>query len=155
MEKCFFLDYLVPVSLNKIGLYSEDAAYLLAGTCAVESDLGKFNEQIGGGPALGIYQMEPNTYNDIWNNYLKYRDDLSQKIWALSPIVGSPPAIHLKDDLILATQMARIHYFRVKEKLPSYKDIEGMAKYWKKYYNTEKGGGKKEDFIKKYKEHIG
>ena len=46
--------------------------------------------------------------------------------------------------------MARIKYWRVPKKLPVENDIEGMAKYWKDYYNTSLGKGTPEKFIKAY-----
>ena len=41
------------------------------------------------------------------------------------------------------------------EKLPNSYDIEGLAKYWKKYYNTEGGKGTVEKFIEKYEKYVG
>ena len=48
--------------------------------------------------------------------------------------------------------MARIHYLRVPEKLP--KTIAEMARYWKAYFNTAKGRGKKSDFLKFYSSYV-
>lgn len=42
-----------------IGGYSEEAENLLMGTAAQESALGEYIRQLGNGPALGIFQMEP------------------------------------------------------------------------------------------------
>jgi hypothetical protein len=82
------------------------------GTAIVESKL-KYRKQIGG-PALGLFQMEPNTHNDIWNNFLKYRDGLRR---AIIKIFGTD--LHAKDlenNDDYATIMARIHYLRTPEK---------------------------------------
>ena len=59
-----FRDLIVKSTLNDLLLYSEDAEELLVFTCAVESLGGTYLQQVKG-PALGIYQMEPVTYNDI------------------------------------------------------------------------------------------
>ena len=40
----------------------------------------------------------------------------------------------------------RLHYWRVPKKLPE--TLTQQAKYWKKWYNTEKGAGTIEHFIK-------
>lgn len=50
--------------LSKLQLYSKDAEELLVFTCAAESLGGTLLHQIQG-PAVGIFQMEPNTYTDI------------------------------------------------------------------------------------------
>ena len=53
----------------------------LLGTARVESDL-RHRRQIGG-PALGLFQMEPATHNDIWESYLKYRAQLAERVQKL------------------------------------------------------------------------
>ena len=65
-------ELIITPALSKLQLYSKDAEELLIFTCAVESDGGTYLKQIKG-PALGIYQMEPRTYNDIWQNYMRNR----------------------------------------------------------------------------------
>ena len=59
---------LITSVLKELNLHSDNAVNLLMGTAAQESHLGKYRKQIGGGPALGIFQMEPATFNDIVNN---------------------------------------------------------------------------------------
>lgn len=146
MMKEFVADTLV-----KIGLYSPDAVELLMGTCAQESAMGKYRRQLGGGPALGVFQMEPATFRDIVENYLNHRPDLKEKILKLSGV----DALDNPDDLVfndrLAVCMARVHYLRVKEAIPS--DLDGWARYWKKYYNTPKGKGTEYEFVCNYKRY--
>ena len=50
-------------SLTEIS-YAAAAVELPLGTARVESGL-RHRRQIGGGPALGLSQMEPNTHDDI------------------------------------------------------------------------------------------
>ena len=52
---------------------------------------------------------------------------------------------------MLATAMARIHYYRVPEKLPPKEDIKAMAVYAKRHYNTELGKATWEDYAEAYK----
>lgn len=47
--------------LRDFDLYSENAVNLILGTIAVESNMGRYYYQVNG-PAIGIGQMEPNTY---------------------------------------------------------------------------------------------
>lgn len=47
--------------------YSVAAEALVLATAVAESRLDALR-QMGGGPALGVHQMEPTTHNDIWDN---------------------------------------------------------------------------------------
>lgn len=141
------LQYLDPVIP-----YSETAVELLMMTAAHESHLGEYIAQVGG-PALGIYQMEPATRKDIWKNFLMYRDGLSVKLANLEPDISvvSP----LITNLTYATAMARVHYFRVPEALPegclqNEETFRKLAAYAKKYYNTELGKATEEDYYEAY-----
>jgi hypothetical protein len=144
---------LIHVVLKEIGLYSEDAVELLMLTAATESNLGYYIVQKGGGPALGIFQMEPDTEDDIWENYLQYKDTLADKISKEFPIHSDFSLDDLEFNLGYQIAMARIHYLRVPEKLPSKKDTHAMALYWKRYYNTYLGKGTTEKAIGKYERY--
>ena len=120
-------------------------------TACVESDCGEYRKQFGDGPARGIFQMEPATHDDIWNNYLIYRDDLANVIITLADDETTSERLEMDDTYACA--MARIHYLRVKEPLPVFHDVEALAKYWKKYYNTELGKGKSSHAVEKYNEY--
>ena len=130
-------------------LCSDAAVNLLLGTCAQESGFGTYITQLGG-PALGVYQMEPDTYYDIVNNYLGYRPILGNRLLYACDYVSAPHATALIYNLRLSTLLARVHFLRVQEPLPEAKDIEGLAKYWKRYYNTMDGRGTIGEFIKHY-----
>ena len=56
----------------------------------------------------------------------------------------------LAGNLYYATAMARIHYLRRPERLPSAMDVEGLAQYWKDHYNTYLGAGTPEKAVKMY-----
>lgn len=140
--------------------FSLEAVQLILGTIAQESAFGKYREQLGGGPAKGIVQMEGATALDIFENYLNYRKDIKDAVLSLTTndIVPSNKKSlerHLKYQDEFAIAMCRIHYLRAPAKLPSYDDVEGFAEYWKKYYNTEKGAGTTEEFVKNYNRYIG
>ncbi len=143
------VDCVIEPTLKKVKLFSRDAVTLLLGTCAAESRLGTYLKQIEG-PALGIYMMEPDTYYDIWYNFLKYRVQYIENynLELLQDDIIVPPHEDLMCDLRLATFMARIHYLRVKQPIPS--RLEEQAQYWKKYYNTYKGKGTVNGYISNY-----
>lgn len=122
----------LPVNQNVVDLLLE--------TCAVESDFSKYDKQIGG-PAMGWWQMEPDTLNDIRINYIKYRPELHR---------------FLEGNLLdaeFAVIMARIHYMRVKAPVPDTR-LE-RAKYWKKYYNTVQGKGTIAKYMEKANRYLG
>lgn len=142
------LDIIIP-TLEYLGLYSDAAVLLLLGTCAQESHLGTYVRQING-PALGIYQCEPNTHDDIWDNYLEYKTDLKEKVLAIAP----RDVNNLINNLNYATAIARIHYLRVKAALPSAGNLNAIAAYYKKYYNTVAGKATESQFIANYRKYI-
>jgi hypothetical protein len=135
-----FVATILRPTLNHIALPSEAAEQLLLGTALVESRL-VHRRQIGGGPARGFFQMEPATHDDIWNNFLEFRPGLAEKIKSLrsSPAANAHQELERNDKYACA--MARAHYLRAPEVLPEVGDLEGMAGYWKQYYNTPLGAG--------------
>ena len=60
-------------ALLEIELWSEAAEKLVLGTAIVESRL-SFIKQLGSGPALGVWQIEPDTSRDVYDNSLDYRE---------------------------------------------------------------------------------
>lgn len=144
-----FRELIVKSSLNDLLLYSKEAEELLVFTCATESNGGTYIHQVGG-PALGIYQMEPITCNDIWQNFINNNPNLILKMITNFNCNKMPPEEWLIYDLRYATAMARIFYARIKEPLPSCDDVDAIWEYYKKYYNTSQGAAVKEDSIKKY-----
>jgi len=140
-------EHVIRASLEPIALYSTAAGQLLLGTLAVESQMGHFLHQIGG-PALGIYQIEPSTHLDIWENYLNFNNQLANQITALMPTPMSVPDDGLlMTDLRYATIMARLVYYRQSEPLPNVDDIAAQGAYWKKYFNTPLGKGSEAGYI--------
>lgn len=129
-------------------LVFDAAIELLLGTCAVESAFGKYLRQVDG-PARGIFQMEPDTHNDIWDNFLAFKAPMVKKIVALK-MTRSVEALIF--DLRYSTIMTRLHYWRVPEKIPE--DLEGQAAYWKEHYNTELGRGTIDGYLKAYKRFV-
>lgn len=146
-------ELVIEPALQDIGMLSDEATYLLLFTCAVESNGGTYLKQIKG-PALGIYQMEPATYNDIWHNYIVFKQQLSLMLGHNFNAFRIPSEDRLIYDLRFASAMARIHYVRVKEALPGATNVEAIYDYYKKYYNTGLGKADKEKCLMAYKAFI-
>lgn len=141
-----YLDPLVP--------YSETAVELLMMTQAHETNGGAFLKQVNG-PALGIYQMEPATHDDIWDNFLKYNEKLTVRLWDTRGDTGMEETSYLIHNVLYATAMARVHYYRDSEPLPGgdlsdESVIWQLAEYAKRVYNTEKGKATAQDYYDKY-----
>lgn len=144
-----FRQYLILPSLSLLQLYSKEAEELLVFTCAAESDGGYLLHQING-PALGIYQCEPDTHNDLWRNFIIQHNNILTQLSMNFFVPRIPEASRLIGDLMYATAICRLHYFRVKESLPNAEDVDAIWAYYKKYYNTLKGKAQKDKAIKAY-----
>jgi len=138
-----FRDYIVAPALKEIDQYSKAAERLIIGTALVESDL-TYLHQING-PALGLLGMEPFTHDSIWDDYLKFRFHLSRDVHP----DGKQKPSRMLWDLKYAVKMARCKYLPDRQSLPESTDILGMAKYYKRVYNTKEGKGTVEGFIQK------
>ena len=128
---------------------TEAAVNLLLGTALVESQLtwlrqGMETASDGRGVALGLYQIEPRTHHDCWRNYIMAQRD----IWKALGNAQSDDALIY--DLVYATRIARIIYWRDDMPLPQADDVEGLARMWKHVYNTSTGAGSPDAFILRY-----
>jgi len=137
-------EYVIRPVLKNLGLHSEAAEELLMLTAATESLCGKYIHQVGG-PALGIFQMEPRTHDDIWEHFLRFKPGLSEQVKQYGCFSRELPG-----NLYYACAMARTHYLRVPERLPSATDIDGLARYWKTHYNTHLGAGRPHEAVENY-----
>lgn len=140
-------------AFEELGLYSEAAINLMLGTALTESRLSALL-QYGGGPALGLFQIEPLTLDDIYKRYLQRED--KKELLGRVHLFMTARDIHEQviSNLPFAVIMARIRYFMVPEALPDHDDLEGLADYYKKFYNTIKGSGTIQGFIENYNRHV-
>jgi hypothetical protein len=149
--------------------YKEAAVELLMLTCAQESKLGTYIQQIKG-PALGIFQMEPDTEKDLWNNFILYNKPLTSKMRMLLGHHTSTKLEPLRYNLAYQVAMARVHYFRKSDPLPYVQpmpmsmtfrpraddeSVIRLAEYWKKHYNTHLGKGTVKEAVRNYINYIG
>lgn len=183
--------------LKRYNLYSDNAVELLMLTAAVESNLGHYIKQVGNGPALGIFQCEPNTYDWVqtktMEKFEKWTNALDEKCKEVACIcldeylssakhirtirkskewkeywkwrkIDDCMMISVDDndynfdfmcDLELQILSCRlVYWFKTASPVPSNKDIEGLAEYWKKYYNSHLGAGTIEGAIEKYNKYV-
>jgi hypothetical protein len=172
MDATHLRAYVILPTLKALDLWSPAAETLLVGTAAHESAMGKYLHQVRG-PALGIYQIEPITHFDVWANFLKYKTGLRDKVLGMIPQnmlrhdsatgINYGAESMLMTDLAYATVIARLLYLRIPAPAPDNThlpfpadgDIDGMAAYWKRYYNTPKGAGTVGEFKAHYAQYAG
>jgi hypothetical protein len=135
-------------ALESLDLYSLAAEELVLGTACQESHCGRYLHQLGAGPACGIFQMEPATHDDLWENFINPRSMLREGLKGISLI---QTADEMCFNLMYAAAMCRVHYYRVKAALPTAGNLNGQAHYWKKYYNTELGAGTVAEYVKNWR----
>ena len=137
-------------TLTKLGLYSLSAEKLLLGTAAVESRF-TFRRQFNGGPALGLFQMEPATFNWLMGGFLssKKHSDLKKIVLLIAGRTNPIPSDLVINDAFAAA-MARIRYYTVPAPIPSTLKEQGF--YWWQYYNGESANGLKPgDYLERWK----
>ncbi len=135
---------IIQTALTPLKLYSANIEELLCATAAQESHMGTYRTQLNG-PALGVYQMEPNTHEDIWANYMRYHPML--------PITRQADATLVTDDKY-ATTMARIQYLRDLHPLPDPRDLQALWETYKRVWNTPKGAAQQDQFNANYIKYI-
>ena len=140
-------DLIIAPTLRHLGLYSKSAERLLLLTWFHESTVGNFTmlRQVGGGPAIGPYQIEPDTHTDNFKTFLNFpgNENLRMRVVELASLFsksydeqGKVIIAHseLVTNFAYATAQARIKYWRVPAPLPAPYDVQGIAEYWHKYY---------------------
>jgi hypothetical protein len=142
MEKS--IKKIIKYVLGKIDMDSEDARAMIFATGKAESGY-RVLEQMGG-PAVGFFQVEPATAQDVWDNYVFYRPQIKTDLYALGLDDGDLKH-SIMSSIALQVAFARLQYRRFKDPLPKSDNKEAQAKYWKKFYNTELGRGTIEHFL--------
>jgi len=148
--------------------YSRSAEELLMLTCATESLFGTYLKQVIG-PATGVFQMEPETWEDIQMHFLRYNEPLQMKVEKFYAD-DMPYMINAVGNLPFQIVQARVFYRRIKAPLPQIKYlpmadkageqvlspeyIKEIAEYWKKYYNTHLGKGTVAKAIQNYERYV-
>lgn len=148
------IELVIRPALKQMNAYSAAAEQLVAGTAAKESACGFYLHQIKG-PALSIYQVEPETYDNLWNQFLTGNNPTRRLILGSCGYISPPGHDRLVTDLMLATMMCRAKYLWITSPLPNFGDINGQANYWDKYYNGNPVKGFPKEYIESYNQYVG
>jgi hypothetical protein len=138
--------------LNPAWRYSLAAENLLMGTAAHESGGFKWLVQRDGGPARGLWQIEPATLKDIIDRYL-HKPKHVERFSHVMALTGTAPTREeqLVTNLAFACAIARVRYAMSPDPLPAVADdIESLARIWKRVYNTHIGAGSISEFRAAY-----
>jgi len=140
-------------ALYKLDSYSDDALALVVRTGMAESGYRALKGMGMGNPAIGFWQIEPDTLLDMMRNYISYRPHYRAGLEELGmEFAGDDIFTSVISSMAVQAGLCRLHYRRDKDPLPSWSDLEGQAKYWKRVYNTELGRGTIKHFIKANKD---
>ncbi|QCE34127.1 hypothetical protein FAI40_01565 [Acetobacteraceae bacterium] len=128
-----FKNLVVRPALESLKIGGLAAVNLVTGTALAESGL-VYLTQMDDGPALGLFQMESKTHDDIWKNFLPNKLKLKAN---LQGMVNSlqPDARMMIGHLAYASAMCRIEYMRTSQRLPVADDAIAMAHYHRSHYN--------------------
>ncbi len=128
------LELVIRPALQITGLHSLSAERLMLFTGMVESGYTRI-AQIKG-PALGVFQVEPRTHEDIkkWLNRTDNRR-LKESVLAASYMEILPDEKPLIWNMRYGCLIARILYYRYTEPLPDADDAENMSRYHFRYFN--------------------
>jgi hypothetical protein len=140
-------------ALAKLEAGGRAAEQLVLGT-AIQESLLVHRRQLGNGPARGLFQMEPATHDDCWNNFLKFRPVLAAKVRQTLDAGQEPVAGTLEVNDGYAAAMCRVRYLRVAAARPDADDVAAMAAYWKQHYNTPLGAGTPDEFLEKWPHYV-
>ena len=127
---------------------SESAIRLLLMIAAHESGGFMYCRQKRG-PALGLFQMEPPTFDHVME-YL----DRTGRFLQLPRIL---PAERMVTDPVFAAGVARVYLYSIPKPLPSPDDVIGLGKYAvyaKKFWNSELGAATPEDYETAFRKYV-
>ena len=124
---------------------SKNANFLSLCTAAIESNCGYYIKQIGG-PALGVWQMEPDTLEDIGLNCDALRDEFF--LIDIEELIVYSGVEYLISSPMYACAMARLKYSMDLARLLDHNNIRDVYDYYKRIYNTPAGASTFEKFEK-------
>ncbi len=121
-------------TLTRCGLWTRASENLLVGTGLVESEF-KFLVQHPG-PALSPWQIEPKSFTSLIARLSMDKELMMRVLNVLGMATLPTDANHLVGNMTLACIVARLKYWYNATPLPNADNVEALAKYWAKIYNT-------------------
>lgn len=147
------LDIVRPV-ISQMGYWTAGAEELLMMISAHESQGFMKRRQDGGGPAKGLCQMEPVAFNDLLLRYFPLRPEIRAAVLGVLPPGTLMSFGLLEADDRFAFAMARVHFLKVPEPIPPCGDMETIAAYAKKFWNSMAGKATPEKYLSDYQRYV-
>ena len=116
-----------------------------------ESQMGRWLRQIGGGPARGVFQIEPETMHDNYVNFIDLHPSLAAEIRAVTGC-DMPSLDQLQFNPLYGAIHARLKLDRSPGAIPSEHQL--MAEYLKQYYNSPDGAATPGDYLSAYQKFV-
>jgi len=146
MNRTQLIENIIDPVIRDMGCFSPQAVDLLVMIAAHESREGHYLAQISG-PAIGIYQMEPATHDEIIQYLRRNNYDLYERLNKWTGIIHHSL---MAGNLYYATFMARAFFLRYPDALP--RTHPDMAAYAKMRWNTAAGKATAEDYLNAFNE---
>ncbi len=143
-----FREVIVLPALHGLQLYTKELAELLVFTCAVESAGGTYIKQIHG-PAVGIFQIEPAVFTELWVNCIIRNPSYINLLTMNFHVHQMPKPDELMTDLKLSAAICGL-YYKWKKVNPLQMDAEYLWGLYKEFYNTKNGKAEHETSLKAY-----
>lgn len=142
--------YIIKPALKASNLWCESAEILLTGTLIMETNFRAIVQD--GGPALGVFQIEPETHTSL-KNYIRLTQhrQLQLDIINCCHFMSLPDDDELISNIKYSCLIARVLYLRNPESLPPPEDRVELANMYKKIYNTSGGKAKIDATIEIFK----
>ena len=143
-----------------LGHAEREEVALMIGTSSVESH-NVHREQLSGGPARGLFGVEPDTCLDIYSTYLSRTVKRSLYLRMMDMVFNlrsCPFFIPSREDVTRLLRewddysfcISRLKYLRIPYAIPKTHTLR--ASYYKQWYNTEAGSGSPEKYLEAWNE---
>mgnify|MGYP006977226892 CR=1 FL=1 len=137
--------------LQRLHRWSPVMENLLMGTAAQASELGHLIKQ---GRALGLFGIEKETHQDVWDRYLAHHPDDASMVrgFASQREFLAEPELELISNMAYSTAIAWAIYESNEAKYPvEADDLEALALCWYRYYPRQNITESPSDFIERYR----
>ena len=147
-------ELIVKPCLEGLHCWSQPFEDLIIGTFAHESRFGDYIEQIKG-PALGFWEMEPATYNDLQNYLVKLPETMCRIVNVCQ--ITIPHKELMVYNIRFACCMSIVKYMEAGIFTRKYNmdSLNNLAIIYKTLYNSSLGKGTEQEFIDNYKTFCG
>lgn len=151
-----FIEYVIKPVLDQLDmaaggkgkLNTESAIALIMMVVTHESGKFTYSKQVRG-PALGFTQMEPATFKWLVEWLGKTKPHLLDAMSMFGAFDSHNPK-YMVISPQYAVAAARMNLLRFPERIPASDDLDGLARYAKKYWNTSAGKATAGDYKKAY-----